>query len=968
MCLVLIGATLLARGAEALDPTRTLTQYVHRIWQTQQGLPQASIYALIQTADGRLWLGTQTGLVQFDGVRFTTVDEETGVAMPSVWVTALVEDQQHALWVGTDASGVFRVFQGAVTRYTSDNGLPSDSITCLFMDRAGRVWACTTDGLAIWNGVRFDRFTEPSVHALHNVSAACEDADRRIWVAHDRDRLDTWSPPHFVEQPVAISKSGAIRAIMCGRSGAVWVGTTEGLIEVAGDHQRRLTASDGLADTSVFTVTESQTGDILVGTTNGFSRVRGNEVDSFRSQDGLSQSAVYALYEDREGTLWVATGHGLNQFLDGRAMPYTTSEGLPTNNTGPIVQDSRGTIWVGTLGAGLARFENHRFATLTTHNGLASNTIVALAAEAPGRLWVGTDRGLNHITDGRVDRTLTTTDGLPSDAIVALWVDTAGTLWIGTARGAASYHGRVERVAAGSPPIVAFGGDQMGRVYLAPKGAALQVYERGHVSTVDDSQPALRNVDAIYTDHDGVVWLGTAGDGLLALDHGRIARYSVRDGLFDNSIYAILGDGFGRLWMACSKGIFSVDRAQLRRFATGQLHRLVSTPYSPTDVLRTIECKPGVQPAASTTADGLLWFSTTRGLLVLDSHNADRHFEPPPAALEEITVNGARIPGGRVGALPPGQNNVAFRYTGLSLVVPARITFKYKLEGFDAGWVDAGTRREAFYTNLPPGRFQFRVAACNLENECREAPNATAFSVEPRYYQRAWFIPLCLVGAVVAGLVGFRLHTRRLQGQFALILAERSRIARELHDTLIQGFSGITMAMQALAAKLPGGDDRQTLEQIVADAGTSLREARLSLSGLRRRPESASDFADAIAQTTRQLTDAKGIRLKLNVGDWTGSLSPDVEYNLLRIAQEAVLNAVKHSGTRTLLVALEQTATRVRLLVQDNGSGFAGDREPEAGHFGLLGMRERAAHIGAELRLNSAPGHGTAVLVSMDNK
>ena len=301
-----------------------------------------------------------------------------------------------------------------------------------------------------------------------------------------------------------------------------------------------------------------------MGTSNGFSRIRGRDVESFRPQDGLSQSAVYALYEDREGTLWVATGHGLNQFLDGRATPYTTSEGLPSNRTGPVLQDRHGVIWTGTLGAGLARFDGHRFSTLTTGDGLASDSVVALAEAGPGALWVGTDRGLNLVRDGRV---ASTARGLPSNSIQALIVDASGTLWVGTSRGVTRLRGGTFEPLPGSQSsIAALGTGADGALYIASKDATLQVYSRNELKDVADDQPALRNVDAIYTDTQGVVWFGTAGDGLLALDHGKVRRYTVRDGLFDDSIYAILGDGQGRLWMACSRGIFSVERAQLLQF------------------------------------------------------------------------------------------------------------------------------------------------------------------------------------------------------------------------------------------------------------------------------------------------------------------------------------------------------------------------------------------------------------------
>jgi ligand-binding sensor domain-containing protein/signal transduction histidine kinase len=960
--LVCIGAT----RADALDAARTLTQYVHRIWQVQQGLPQASIYAIAQSADGRLWLGTQKGLVTFDGVRFTTVSAD-GVSLGEMWVTALLLDRQHELWIGTDESGVVRLDRGVMTRYTRRDGLPSDTAQCLFEGVDGRVWVCTPAGLAVWNGKAFEPFTVAVDPPIGNVIAACETPDRRLWIAHDGHQLDIW-PSRGADGNVisAASRAGTIRAMRCDRSGDVWIGTSSGLLDVSGERVRLITTADGLADNAVLTLSESPNGALFVGTSNGFSRIRGRETESFKPQDGLSQSAVFALFEDREGTLWVGTGHGLNQFLDGRATPYTTSEGLPSNDTGPVLHDRAGTTWIGTLGAGLARFDGHHFRTLTAHDGLASNTVLALAEDRNGDLWVGSDRGLNRIHAGIVETVLTAADGLPASYVHALTTDASGALWIGTARGVAVYRdGVIERPAGTKHTIAALGSGRDGTMYVA-SDSGLEVYTDHlgtRVRTIVDSEPALSHVDAVYIDTDGVLWLGTSGDGLLSIDHGNVSRYTARDGLFDDSIFAVLGDDHGRLWMACSKGIFSIDRAQLRGFRRGTSSKLTSTPYSPTDGLRTIECKPGIQPAAFETRDGQLWFSTTRGVLVLESQNVERQFESPPVAIDEITINGEAAGPTGIGTLPPGRNNVTFRYTGLSYIVPARITFRYMLEGFDTRWIDAGTRREAFYTNLPPGHFRFRVSACNIEGACREAASAVGFSVQPRYDQRAWFIPLCLVVAALAVFTGYRLRIRRLRDQFALILAERSRIARELHDTLIQGFSGITMAMQALAARLPAAGDRQTLEHIVADAGASLREARRSLSGLRSQSEGG--LGEALAQMSRQLTETRGVRVKLNLDGWKEALPPEVEYNLLRIAQEALLNAVQHSGTRAVLVTLDRSSSQVSLRVEDEGSGFARGQSVSAGHYGLLGMRERAAHIGAELHVATAPGYGTAVSVTL---
>ena len=665
---------------------------------------------------------------------------------------------------------------------------------------------------------------------------------------------------------------------------------------------------------------------------------------------------MYSLYEDREGTLWVATKHGLNQFLDGLTIPYTTSEGLPSNNTGPVLQDSRGIVWVGTLGGGLGRFDGHRFVALTTRNGLASDSIYALAEDGAGDIWVGTAAGLNRLRDGRVADTWTTREGLPGNVVRALHRGHDDALWVATSGGPAVFRRGVLRPVPDprhkiAGPILALGEDRSGRLYMAP----------------DSDSSLLRDADAMYEDSDGLFWVGTLGEGLRLIEGGRIFSFSVLDGLFDDVIYGIAADDHGRLWMACSKGIFSVNREDLRQFAAGKIRSITSTPYSPLDALRTIECQPGVQPVVSRMRDGRLWFSTIRGLLVIDPSKLSRHYVPPAVTIEDVTVNGERRPPGPIGELPAGRNNVEFGYTGVSFVTPTRITFRYQLEGFDKTWIDAGLRRQAFYTNLPPGRFRFRVSACNPDNACDQAPTMVAFEIEPRYYQRAWFLPSCLLAVALAGWTVYRLRIRRLRAQFDLILAERGRIARELHDTLIQGFSGITMAMQALASRLPSSNARATLEEIVADAGHSLREARRSLAGLRSRPDGPVGLAAAVAQTARQLTDAQEVQLKLTLDDDRKDLPADVAYNLLRIAQEAMLNAVQHSGAQTLHVTLESTRKHLRLLVNDDGAGFDDAGGPPAGHFGLVGMKERAAQIGADFELKSERGRGTTVSVVLES-
>ncbi len=971
---VLVLAAISVRSAMGVDPTRTLTQYGHRVWQAQQGLPQGTIYSILQTHDGHLWLGSQTGLIRFDGVRFETLDNIQKNAPTNVWIRGVAEDSSHALWIATADSGLFRIQGKAVTRYSTAQGMASDNIQCVTVARNGDIWACTTNGMARISSGKVTMFsTEQGIGDI-NVHAACEAADGTLWIGGDRASLSSWDGAKFTHRHLnELPPDASIRALECSGSN-LWAGTTAGLAAIGKTWERVYTSKDGLADTQVLSLSSSHDGALWIGTRNGFSRLRNGEIESYRPQEGLSQSTVYSIVEDVEGSLWVGTKNGLNQFLSGRALPYTANEGLPSNDTGPILQDRRGQIWIGTLGAGLARFNGKRFEAMTSKHGLPSNTIYTLAEDREGALWIGTTAGISRLRNGKIDATYSTAQGLPSVTVRALFLDRSGALWAGTEKGPAVFSHGSFSIPRNLPEqlrgeIAAINEDGEGRVFLATAHDGLYVYQDGAAREVLQDQASIRDVDALYSGPDGLMWIGTEGSGLRLLDHGKITSFPVRDGLFDNEIYGIVRDDQDRLWMTCSKGLFSVNRGDLLKFAAGTLKKIVSTPYTPTDALRTIESRAGVQPGAFRMQDGRLWFSTIRGLYVFDPKHLQLNIPPPPVVIEETLVNGEREEPEAIAAIAPGLKNLEFTYTGLTFVQPARITFRYILEGFDKHWIAAGTRREAFYTNLPPRSYRFRVIACNADGVCNEQGASVSFSLAPHFYQRAWFLPLCVAALCLAGWMIYQLRIHRLREQFNLILTERSRIARELHDTLIQGLSGITMEMQALAGRLRSPEERATLEDIVRDAGTCLRETRRSVAGLRSAQGPDSGLAAAIGQAAKQITEAKAVRLKLKLEKGPNDLSPEVQYNLLRIASEAVNNSVKHSGAKTIEVALHVAPEGLQLSVKDDGAGFSRDNgNVRPGHYGLIGMKERAAQIGAELDLASEPGRGTTVSVLLPMK
>ncbi len=411
-----------------------------------------------------------------------------------------------------------------------------------------------------------------------------------------------------------------------------------------------------------------------------------------------------------------------------------------------------------------------------------------------------------------------------------------------------------------------------------------------------------------------------------------ISHVYVKDGLYDNRIYSILEDNSSNLWLASSKGIFRLSEAELEDFADGRRRTVTSLPFT-TGQLR-FECRAGVQPAASRTRDGRLWFSTTSGLVVVDPNRLVKNQVPPPASITALIVNGKRLAPASVPHLPPYEiNNIEIRYAGLTFISPEKVTFRYRLEGYDRAWMDANERRAAFYTNLPPGNFEFRVEARNSDGVWSSRPASLAFVVEPRFYQRRWFFPLAAIALALAVLAGFRIRIRRLRHRFQLILAERNRIARELHDTLLQGLSGITMQMQALWARLPPSREREILNDIIRDAGACSAESRQSLWGLRTSTQNESDFSDKLVKLARDAVAGGNISLSLAVEPVSMAEQPEAEYQLLRIAQEAVSNSLKHAAALHLTVRLDTRDGVLHLLIDDDGLGFASSGRADAWPF-----------------------------------
>ena len=947
----------------ALDSSKTLTQYAHRIWGQEEGLLQPTIYSIIQGQDGFLWLATQDSLIRFDGIHFREFEGAAEAGIQRTLIRSLSEDAAGDLWVASLGSGAVRIHKrNEVHRFTTKEGMPADDAFCVVPDANGATWVCTDRGLVrIGKDDKLRVFGKADGLPSAQIRDTCVAADGTRWVAGIDFGLGTWDGQHF-ERVAAMAPKELVTALTCSKSGSVWAGTANGALQINGKQSRRFTTRDGLPDNEVLSLLDGADNTIWIGTNDGITRYRnGNELSVYRTRDGLSHSVVLSLYIDREGTLWAGTKDGLDQFTDGKVTPYSTNEGLLSNDTGPVLEDNAGRLWVGTLGHGLNVFDGHHFRVLTRKNGLLDDTILSLQIDKAGDLWVGSTKGLNRLHDGKVVASYTERNGLSGAQVRALSVDSQGILWAGTDRGLDQLKGgRFEQSPMASQAgIVSLNAGRSIRLFISTEAAGFS-YIRDN-KTVSYSLDVTHPVVCSYIDVEKKeAWLGTNGSGLLHWKNGSVTHLRVKDGLFDNRIYSVLRDDAGSFWLASSKGIFRVSEQEIDDFTSGKIHYVNSIPFS-TGQLR-FECRSGVQPSACRTKDGRLWFSTTNGLVVLDPRHLAGNSTPPPAQITAIVVNGERREAVDGMHLQPSERTLEVRYAGLSFVSPEKVTFRYMLDAFDKTWTDAGSRREAFFTNLPPGHFRFRVVARNADGVWSKNDAAIDFTVEPRLYQRAWFFPLVVI--LLAGCVVtiVRLRIARLKHRFDEVLAERGRIARELHDTLLQGLSGITMQLQALWTKLPPSKERTQLNEIIQDAARCSAEARQSLWGLRTMGSGSLEFSGKLQKLARDAAEKGKLVPVLRVNPVSLAGKPEIEYQLLRIAQEAISNVVRHAGAKRLEVQLDQTPQDIAMLIRDDGEGFDAERQ-RFGHFGIVGMLERAQEIGAHLSIDSNPGQGTTLSV-----
>lgn len=972
-------------------------QYQFESWTTEQGLPYKIVKSVLQTSDGYVWAATDDGLARFDGVRFTVFNTANAKNLPTNRLDYLVEAGDGSLWMSGGGRGLIRLQNGKFTNFTTADGLPSDQIGYLaFVSSKNLLRVITSKGAARFDGEKFVAenfvrlpFDENNLPPLDNAGA--------VWVRRgDKYHRFTGEAEEILQIPKSLLQF-AFHNPYRDRAGNLWLPSGAGYV---------LRFRSGSAHADVFSTQEENLPGALTkfGTPGGytvriFEDSKGNLWFGGRSggvsiysggefrlltaaKDNLPSNGFHSFAEDREGGVWAATENGLARFSPRIITTYSTADGLTGDNVYPLLETADGTVWIGAWLSrkGLTKYENGEFSEVPASGSL----FTSLFQTRDGALWVGAHNHLGKIENGK----FTSIVADSPKVFRAIAEDRAGAMWLGTEDGElwriSNGETRIFTRSHGLPPsgIYNLHEDRSGRLWIGTSGG-LAKYENGAFTVFTEADGLSGNyVRSIYADADGTLWIGTFDNGITRLKDGRFAAIRAANGLHDNGAFQILEDDFGRFWMSSNRGIYRVGKQELNDFADGKIRQVTSVAYGVRDGMLDAECNGGAQPAGfKSKKDGRLWFPTQKGVAVIDPKTVPVINQPPTIIIEETLIDRETIERGNGIEILPGSASLEIRYTGLSFVKPEQIKFRYKLEGLDAGdWVEAGTRRIVYFDHLPPGDYTFRVSAANAGGVWNEQGASLKISVVPPFYRTSWFLALCALALFALVAVVFNSRLKRLekaraaQEEFSRKLLrsqerERQRIASELHDSIGQEL--LIIKNWALIGLENGGDDktRHQFGEISETATAAIEEAREIAYNLRPLHLDELGLTKAIESMCQRVSYSSKIEFDCEVDSIDGFFSKEAEINFYRVVQELVNNVVKHSAATEADVRIKRRDAELRLSVWDNGKGFDADslaakRAAQSG-FGLAGANERAKILGGKIVVNSVPGEGTSVSLTV---
>ncbi len=973
----------------ALNPDRRISQYGHTAWRVQDGYFAGSVSAITQTADGYIWIGTEAGLFRFDGMRFVPFGMLTGEQLPSTKVYSLLATKDGSLWIGTEG-GLSLWKNERLIKYSVGGGW---NVASIVEDLAGRVW---------FGRIRAGNNSYPLCQVI-GTTVRCygsqdgvpptgsdfvvADPSGDLWVGSSTTLLK-WRPgTATIYRPKALQANEGINgvdALSVAADGSLWVGMDlagrgAGLQHWVDGALKPFVAprvnGDNLIVVALFHDHENN---LWVGTENqGIYRIHGKDVDRYGSADGLSSDFVNRFFEDREGNLWVATSNGIDMFRDLRVGAFSSREGLSEDSVDSVLASRDGAIWIGN--SGHLEVLSSNGVSSQPGRALQGHQVTALLQDHSGRLWVGMDSTLWIHQGGRF-RQITKPDGGPAGMIMGLTEDSEQNIWAET-------HGppatlvrmqdlKVREVFPAPPMPLArkLAPDPQSGIWLGLVNGDLARFRSGKTEMFSFTGHPDSRVRALTATSDGSI-LGTTSFGVVGWKNGKQRMLTVRNGLPCDDVNAVISDDQGNLWLYAQCGLIEIAKDEVRRWWEQPESKLK---------LKTLDVSDGVQPGlghfntSTKTPDGRLWFANSHVLQMVDPAHTSGNAVPPPVHITGIVADRKSYSPQEALRLPPLTRDLEIDYTALSFTVPRKVEFRYTLEGHDAGWQEPGTRRQAFYNDLRPGHYRFRVIASNNDGVWNETGAFLDFSIIPAFYQTAWFLAAC-VAAFLALLWGiYQLRIRQLNEQFNLGLEarvnERTRIARELHDTLLQSFNGLLLRFQTVSNLLPGRPDeaKSRIDGVIEEASNAIAEGRDAVHELRSGGSGAIDLAESIGNFAKELlghpSSGNHPEFQIQVEGIPKNLNPMVRDEAYRIAAEALRNSFRHAEARRIEVEIRYDQEQLRLRVRDDGRGIdlgVMGKEHVPGHWGLRGMRERANLIGGSFEVWSEVNSGTEVELSI---
>lgn len=974
--------------AHALNPNLQISQYGHSKWMIHDGVFGDTSWAIAQTTDGYLWFGTQSGLLRFDGVRFIR-EPVVNRKLPSSVIVSLAAARDGSLWIGTDR-GLSRWAKGKLINYPSVNG----HIGSILEDRESTVWFIFAEHenldaakLCFVRDQGAKCYGKAEGVSLQNTSALVQDNAGNLWSA-SQDSVVRWRSGSFVSYRANEGKSkfgfDGVVAIAPTPGGRLWVGIDAtgpgfGLQQLEQNRWKPFITSEFDSSTlRVYSLLLDRDGALWVGTLGqGLYRIRGRHVDRFRKADGMSSDTVNKIYEDREGNVWVATPKGVDCF---RELLVTTTalnpNGTSQDEVDGVLASRDGTVWVARLGS-LDAIRGDKITSLRTGKGLPGNQVTSMLEDHEGRLWVGVDQSL-WVYQNSTFHPVQTADGRSLGLVTGLAEDRENNVWAevrSLPHSLVRIRDRrvVEQFPAPQMPTArTVAADPGNGIWLGLLSGDLARYRQGHLEVFSyPHQGGNSRIMRLTVSPDGVV-LGATQTGLVGWKNGNQRMLTIRNGLPCENVFAHVLDRRGSLWLSTECGIIEINDTELQRWWRDPKAQLRT---------RVLDTFDGVQPGysyfdgAAQTPDGRLWFAQFTALQTVDPSRMTINRLAPPVHIQELRADQNSLSIHQPVLLPPLTRNLEIDYTGLSFAVPQKVRFRYKLENYDAEWQEPGTRRQAFYSNLPPGRYRFRVIACNNEGVWNEEGAALPFSLAPAWFQTNWFRLSCVasLSLLIWTLYRIRLHhlAQEFNSKLEVRVAERTRIARELHDTLLQSLHGLMFRFQAARNLMPRRPEEamESLDGAITRTEQAIAESREAIKDLRGVSSAQSGLAELLTAIGEELSKSHeadgGLPVfSVTVEGESRPLSSTIQNEAYRIAHEVLANAFRHAKAHRIEVEIRYDRHSLRLRFRDDGKGIdpeilsAGERP---GHWGLPGVRERAKQIGAKLDFWSEGGAGTEV-------